>query len=129
MQVTPSTDDQLMCTAAMRYCLGRSSYIVGACLDWLKATWDQFSPNTQWVILRDIIEALMDDQKEKSYKVEWYSSYWKNFADQHILKLDALSLKWLRDSLVHKIAIGEKFPLDYNLYPEYQTKETVDGTP
>ena len=53
-------DDQLMVIAAHRYCLGRQSYIVGACLDWLRQTWPQMVKNTQHVILRDTIEALID---------------------------------------------------------------------
>lgn len=57
-----SLDDQLMAIAAHRYCLGRSSYIVGSCLDWIRATWPQMEPNTQFVMLRDTVEALMDDR-------------------------------------------------------------------
>lgn len=53
-------DDQLMASAAHRYCLGRSSYIVGSCLDWIRATWAQMEPNTQFVMLRDTVEALVD---------------------------------------------------------------------
>lgn len=55
-------DDQLMAMAAHRYCLGRSSYIVGACLDWLRDTWPQMTPNTQFVILRDTVDALAEER-------------------------------------------------------------------
>lgn len=53
-------NDQLMVMAAHRYCLGRRSYIVGACLEWLRATWEQFGRNTRRVMVRDTVEALMD---------------------------------------------------------------------
>ena len=53
-----NTDDHLMAIAAFRYCLGRQSYIVGSCLDWLYATWDQFDNNTRFVIVRDTREAI-----------------------------------------------------------------------
>ena len=53
-------NDQLMAMAAHRYCLGRRSYITGACTDWLRATWDQFDSNTRTVMVRDTVTALMD---------------------------------------------------------------------
>ena len=46
--------------AEVGYCLGRQSYIVGACLEWLRMTWPQFTTNTRHVITRDIVEALAD---------------------------------------------------------------------
>ncbi len=61
MQLTEGTNDQLMAMAAMRYCLGRRSYIVGACHEWLREVWAQLTTNSQNVILRDIVEALRDD--------------------------------------------------------------------
>jgi len=51
-----------MATAAHRYCLGRQSYIVGACLDWLRENWKWFSRNTRRVVLRDTLEALRDNR-------------------------------------------------------------------
>lgn len=60
MQLTHSTNDQLMAIAAPRYCLDRRSYIVGACLEWLREIWPQLTANSQNVILRDTIEALRD---------------------------------------------------------------------
>lgn len=53
-------DGQLMVMAAHRYCLGRRSYIVKACLDWLRKWWKEFDENTRAVIVRDTISALMD---------------------------------------------------------------------
>ena len=55
-------NDQLMTIAAFRYCLGRQSYIVGSCLDWLYATWDQIETNTRFVIVRDTLEAIKTDR-------------------------------------------------------------------
>lgn len=60
MKITDSVNDQLMVTAAHRYCLGRRTYIVSACLEWLYATWDQFTSPTKVVMLRDTAEALME---------------------------------------------------------------------
>ena len=55
----------LMVTAAVRYCLGRSSYIVGDCVDWLLANWERFEPGCRLVILRDISEAIQRDDEAR----------------------------------------------------------------
>lgn len=44
----------LMLIAAVRYCLGRSSYIVGDCADWMMAHWDSWPTNVRQVLQRDI---------------------------------------------------------------------------
>lgn len=66
------TDESLMVMAAFRYCLGRRTYIVGACVDWLMTIWDKLPVPMQGVIMRDAIEALMDDSAGDSCDVyEW----------------------------------------------------------
>lgn len=51
-------DDQLMVMAAFRYCLGRQSYIVGTCEEWLRRHWDQIDPHIQSLIRSEILDAL-----------------------------------------------------------------------
>ena len=51
-------NSQLMVTAAHRYCLGRRSYIVESCVDWLLAHWDEFGYKTKATIIRDTETAL-----------------------------------------------------------------------
>jgi len=59
---TPSPLDglngQIMAMAAHRYCLGRQTYVVTSCIEWLKAWWHQIGPETRNVILRDTATAL-----------------------------------------------------------------------
>ena len=55
----------LMATAAVRYCLGRSSYIVGDCVDWLVANWQAFSPNCRAIVVRDLQEAMRRDDEAR----------------------------------------------------------------
>jgi hypothetical protein len=62
MKLNEGLNDQLMAMASYRYCIGRQSYIVGACCEWIHATWDQFTTNTKLVMVRDIIEALQDER-------------------------------------------------------------------
>lgn len=54
-------NDQLMATAAHRYCLGRMSYIVSSCQEWIGRTWVEFESNTRIVMLRDTLEAIPDN--------------------------------------------------------------------
>ena len=44
----------LMVTAAFRYCLGRRTYIVGDCADWLVANWSRIGQPTRALIKREL---------------------------------------------------------------------------
>ena len=55
----------LMAIAAFRYCLGRSSYIVGDCADWLGHKWPTLPPNVRTVIERDLREAIQRDDQSR----------------------------------------------------------------
>ena len=56
----------LMAMAAFRYCLGRSTYIVGDCADWLIAQWPNIDPQQRAVILRDLEEAFKRDDEARA---------------------------------------------------------------
>jgi hypothetical protein len=43
-----------MITAATRYCIGRRSYIVGDCVDWILANWDDWPENVRTTLERDL---------------------------------------------------------------------------
>lgn len=49
--------NQLMVISAFRYCLGRQTYIVGTCADWLILQWDNFTNETKDLIKRELEEA------------------------------------------------------------------------
>lgn len=53
--------DQIMVMCAHSYCLGRRTYVVGACTEWLRGIWPQLNANTRHVIVRDTVKALLDD--------------------------------------------------------------------
>lgn len=55
--------DSLMPVAAVRYCLGRQTYIVGDCADWLLGCWQLIPERVQAVIKRDIEEAFEHDAR------------------------------------------------------------------
>lgn len=48
----------LMVMAAFRYCLGRRTYIVGVCVEWIINYWDDFDQTTKRIILEETKEAI-----------------------------------------------------------------------
>lgn len=57
----PYGRDGCMATAAVRYCLGRSTYIVEYCCDWLREAWPTLSESTRTAIACDIEGAFAKD--------------------------------------------------------------------
>ena len=56
----------LMALAAVRYCLGRQTYIVSDCADWLIQQWPNFHLSTQVIIKRDIEQEFARDDEVRS---------------------------------------------------------------
>lgn len=56
----------LMPIAAHRYCLGRMTYIVGACADWLVEQWPALPENARQIIQRDTEEAFARDDEARA---------------------------------------------------------------
>jgi hypothetical protein len=54
-----------MALAAVRYCLGRQSYIVGDCCEWLPTVWQALQPGMRKTIARDIEEAITKDDEAR----------------------------------------------------------------
>ena len=57
---------ELMALAAVRYCLGRMTYIVGDCADWLCAAWDELPEGVRAIIKRDVEEAFTRDDEDRA---------------------------------------------------------------
>ena len=57
---------QLMATAAVRYCLGRRTYIVSCCVEWLFVQWENFDEHTKALIKRDIEEEIERDDEARA---------------------------------------------------------------
>ena len=56
-----NTNGSIMVMAALRYALGRNSYVSGAVIDWISLHWDSLDSNTKVVIVRDVFEYLYRD--------------------------------------------------------------------
>ena len=55
-------DDEGILVCAVRYCIGRQSYIVGSCDRWLRDRWPRLSAGTRDTIIKDIGAALDRDR-------------------------------------------------------------------
>lgn len=89
---------QLMVTAAHRYCLGRQSYIVSSCIEWLREWWPSFTANTKRTILRDTIESLQDG----TAGADMDTRGWTYFADWAFDQLDGADKKWVVSAVAHR---------------------------
>lgn len=58
MLLEPWGPNDLMATAAVRYCLGRRTYIVNVCADWVVRNWENFQSQTKTAIRADVEELL-----------------------------------------------------------------------
>ena len=94
MKLTDSTNDQLMATAAHRYCLGCASYVVDSCLVWLRDTWGDFSAITRQTMVRDTVDALaMGDVA--GYRIRMPEG-WRAFVAWAWLELTDEQRVWVR---------------------------------
>lgn len=57
------TVDELMLSSAVRYALGRSTYIVDVTANQVKQSWGSLTLKTQTVIFKDVEEAVNSGQK------------------------------------------------------------------
>lgn len=60
-----TSHDHLMVIAATRYCLGRMTYIVSDCEQWLIELWPSLPEYTRNIIKRDIEEAFKRDDEDR----------------------------------------------------------------
>lgn len=74
----------IMVTCALRYALGRMTYVPGAVQDWIKTYWDDLDSNTKFVIVRDVFEYLYDEFRTSGKHHTPFNGYdtkeWEKFA-------------------------------------------------
>lgn len=98
------TNGQLMIMSAHRYCLGRRTYIVSACVEWLTNNWDVCETNTRNVIVRDTLQALMRDEAGDSCDYD----DWKRFAQWAWNSFSEESKAWCKSAVQY---IDKPWPL------------------
>ena len=74
----------IMVTSALRYALGRMTYVPGAVQDWIKTHWDSLDSNTRFVIVRDVFDYLFDNFRTGGKMHAPFNGYdikeWERFA-------------------------------------------------
>jgi hypothetical protein len=73
--------DDLMVLAAFRYCLGRQTYIVSDCADWLVEQWENIGESTRKLIQRELEEAFKQDDEARIDNQFGLKTYWALGAD------------------------------------------------
>ena len=83
----------IMVVSALRYALGRHTYVPGAVQDWISLHWDSLDSNTKCVVMRDVFEHIYDEKRSKfasaSGAIGQYDlSTWEKFGIKHYWELD-----------------------------------------
>jgi uncharacterized secreted protein with C-terminal beta-propeller domain len=86
-------DGGIMVVAALRYALGRHTYVPGAIQDWISMYWDDLDSNTKIVVIRDTFEHIYEEKKsshQNNYSImfEYDLSTWEKFGIDKYWKLD-----------------------------------------
>jgi len=85
------TNGGIMVLSALRYALGRHTYVPGAIQDWITQHWDNLDSNTKIVIVRDVFEHIYDENKPSGYRTsmtDYDLSTWEKFGIDRYWKLD-----------------------------------------
>jgi len=81
----------IMVVAALRYALGRHTYVPVAIQDWISQHWDNLDSKTKTVVVRDTFEHIYDENKPSSYRnsmTDYDLSTWEKFGVDKYWKLD-----------------------------------------
>jgi hypothetical protein len=83
----------IMVTAALRYSLGRHTYVPGAVQDWISLHWDSLDSNTKVVIVRDVFEYIYDEKRSRYQSAsgaigQYDLSTWEKFGIDKYWKLE-----------------------------------------
>lgn len=91
-------DDEIMVVCAMRYCLGRETYVVSSCCDFIKRVWPQIKDGQRGVIVRDILEAF----EEGNVGANCDADCWRELVRWCYSKFDERMKNWLHQALAHR---------------------------
>jgi len=92
----------IMVMSALRYALGRHTYVPGAVQDWISLHWDSLDSNTKVVIVRDVFEHIYDGSKSK-----------------YVLASGAMAK--------YDLSTWEKFGIDRYWVLDYNERKSVDN--
>lgn len=61
----PSTDLGMLAILSVRYCLGKTSYVVNECISIVVSNWNTFNKRTKSFIIKDIELAIKNNQTNR----------------------------------------------------------------
>lgn len=116
------TNGSIVVTSALRYALGRHTYVPGSVQEWIKVYWQDLDDNTKNVIVRDIFEHLYEEHKLQN-SFDFDLKGWENFGIDRYWTLGYDGRKWVDETFYgHK-----KDWFDKNLKPLlWNKKEEID---
>ena len=84
------TNGSIMVVAALRYSLGRMTYVPGAVQDWIRTHWNDLDSNTKYNIIKDVFDYLQDEYDPNKEKL--FGGYdlkeWEKFGIDRYWQLD-----------------------------------------
>lgn len=100
------TNGGIMVMAALRYSLGRHSYVPGSVQDWISDHWDNLDSNTKTVIVRDVLEHLYDEyRKDHDKNCPFFGDYdtktWEKFGIDKYWKLEYTDRKFVDEQITN----------------------------
>ncbi len=67
----PWVAGDLMALCAVRYCIGRMTYVVSDCCEWLCDVWPYLSDRVQKLIIREVEDSFAKDDEARADKHEY----------------------------------------------------------
>lgn len=109
----------IMVVSALRYALGRMTYVPGAVQDWIKTYWDSLDNNTKYNILKDVFDHLHEESESTAETLfggydlkEWekfgIDRYWSLDYDSrkavdHYFSNSTIRKSWYEDVMMKKL--------------------------
>ena len=128
-----TVDGSIIVTSALRYALGRHTYVPGSVQDWIKCYWDDLDSKTKCVIVRDTFEHLYEEHRDKSSGSSWRISVlnnydletWRNFGIDRYCALNESEQNYIYQSMMGSYEKIDWY--DKELSPKiYERKEVIN---
>lgn len=100
-----TVDGSIMVISALRYALGRHTYVPGSVQDWIKCYWNDLNSNTKCVIVRDVFEHLYNEYRDKDqHLLSAFNDYdletWKKFGVDRYCNLSESEQNYINQSMM-----------------------------
>lgn len=90
----------IMVVSALRYALGRHTYVPVAVQDWIKFNWKDLDEKTKCNVIRDVFEYLYESRKESPASWQFDLKSWENFGIEMHGNLSEENKKYIHESMM-----------------------------